>query len=70
MQLLGVFASLQMVQEKKFVEEISVQQAVKSGIVVSTSLDLGHVWKADIITAIVASFDPAAYEDKILKQLP
>lgn len=69
-QLLGVFASIETLQEKKFVEEIAVEQAKKMGVITATSLELGHVWKADIILEIVRAFDASSYESRITKNLP
>lgn len=68
-QLLGVFASLQVLQEKKFVEEIAVE-APRLAITQATSLQLGHVWKAVILKEIVQGFDAVSYEKKILAFLP
>jgi hypothetical protein len=70
-QLLGIFASVQIHQESKFVEEIAIEKGPKKfGIVQSTSLELGHVWKADIILDIVRSFEIKPYEEKILQNFP
>ena len=69
-QLLGVFASIQVLQEKKFIEEIAVDQGPRAGIMFSTSLDLGHVWRAEIILEIIKEFDSAAWESKVLRNLP
>lgn len=68
-QLLGIFASLQMMQEKKFVEEVAIT-APKLAVTQATSLQLGHVWKAAIIKEIVQGFDAASYEKRILPFLP
>lgn len=67
-QLLGIFASVPMHTENKFLEELAAQKS-KLGIVQNTSLNLGHVWKSDLIVEIAESFDVADYTKRILNKL-
>jgi hypothetical protein len=66
-KFLGIYASMQMLKEKKFLEEL--KSAEKPGIVISESLQLGHVWKADLIINMAKSVDVQQYENDILKHL-
>ena len=66
-KFLGIYASMQMLDQKKFLEEL--QAGKKQGIVVSESLELGHIWKAQLIIDMVKSIDVQQYENDILKHL-
>ena len=66
-KFLGIYAIMQMLDQKKFLEEL--QAGKKQGIVVSESLELGHIWKAQLIIDMVKSIDVQQYENDILKHL-
>lgn len=66
-KFLGIYASMQVLEQKKFLEELKTGQ--KPGIVVSESLQLGHVWKAQLIIDMVKSINVQQYENDILKHL-
>ena len=66
-KFLGIYASMQVLEEKKYLEELGTGQ--KPGIVVSESLQLGHVWKAQLIVDMVKAIDVPRYENEILKYL-
>ena len=63
-QFVGIYASMQMLNEKKYIEELSTQS--KKGIIVGQSLELGHIWKASLIEDIIKDFDPVKYTNEIL----
>ena len=56
-----------MIGKKKYLEEI-VHDA-KFGIVDNESLEIGHVWKADLILETVKSIDIGKYQEEVLKNL-
>lgn len=66
-KFLGIYASMEMLQEKKFLEEL--QTGKRQGIIITESLQLGHIWKAQLIIDMVKSIDVQAYENRILKNL-
>lgn len=66
-KFLGIYASMEMLREKKFLEEL--QSGKKQGIVITESLQLGHVWKARLIIQMLRSVDVPEYESKILRNL-
>ncbi|MCL4510452.1 MAG: serine protease [Bacteroidetes bacterium] len=66
-KFLGIYASMEMLQEKKFLEEL--QSGKKEGIVITESLQLGHVWKAQLIIDMVKSINVPEYEEKILRNI-
>jgi hypothetical protein len=66
-KFLGIYASMEMLEQKEFLEEIQTDK--KQGIVVTESLQLGHVWKAQLIIDMVKSIDVEQYQNKILKNL-
>lgn len=66
-KFLGIYASMQVVEKAKYLEEIP--SASKPGIVVHESLQLGHIWKASLITKIIRQIDVKKYESEILKNL-
>lgn len=66
-KFLGIYASMQVLEQKKFLEEL---QAVKNqGITISESLQLGHIWKAQLIIDMVKSINVNDYQENILKYL-
>ncbi len=65
---LGIYASMQMVTEAKYLEEIAQKDSEK-GIKISSSLELGHIWKSDLIINMINKIDIKKYEDEILKKL-
>jgi hypothetical protein len=66
-KFLGIYASMEMLEQKKFLEEI--QTGKRQGIIVAESLQLGHIWKAQLIINMVKSIDVQEYENKILRNL-
>ncbi len=67
-QFMGVYASMQMLNEKKFLEQLDADDK-KPGIKISESLELGHVWKASLIFEIINGLDIPLYEKTILRNL-
>lgn len=66
-RFLGVYASMQMLKEKKFLEELA--HGTQLGIVTQESLELGHVWKAKLIIETIDGADVVKYTQDILNQL-
>jgi len=66
-KFLGIYASMQMLKEAKYLEEIASES--KLGVVVGQSLELGHIWKASLVTKIVKQIDAEKYKNEILKNL-
>lgn len=66
-KFLGIYASMQMLKEEKYLEEIISES--KLGFVVSESLELAHIWKASLIIKIIKGIDVKKYESEILKNL-
>lgn len=66
-KFLGIYASMQMLKEEKYLEEIISES--KLGLVVSESLELAHIWKASLIIKIIKEIDVKKYESEILKNL-
>lgn len=67
-KFLGIYASMQMLQEKKFLEQLDASPK-KPGMVLSQSLELGHIWKAKLILDMVKHIDIPKYEKEILQYL-
>jgi len=65
---LGIYASMQMVTEAKFLEELAQKDSEK-GIKISSSLELGHIWKSDLIVNMINKIDIEKYENEIIKKL-
>lgn len=65
---LGIYASMQMVTEAKYLEELAQKNSEK-GIKISSSLELGHIWKSDLIVKMINQIDIKKYEDEIIKNL-
>lgn len=68
-QFIGIYASMQMLNEKKFLEEFTSAKR-KLGVTHAESLQLGHVWKAHLIEELVTSIDLPKWEKEILQNLP
>jgi hypothetical protein len=66
-RFLGIYASMQMRRERRYLEELP--NASRLGITTAESLQLGHVWKARLITELIDEFDLAAYDRDIWPQL-
>jgi len=66
-KFLGIYASMQMLKQEKYLEEITSKSRL--GVVVDESLELGHIWKASLIIKIVKEIDVKKYEIDILKNL-
>lgn len=66
-KFLGIFASMPIIKENKYLEEITTE--AKSGLVLEQSLELGHIWKAQLITDAIKNIDIPKYEDEILRNL-
>lgn len=66
-KFLGIYASMQMLKEEKYLEEITSESGV--GVVVDRSLELGHIWKANLIIKITKQIDVEKYESEVLKNL-
>jgi len=65
-QFIGIYASMQMIGKNKYLEEI-IHDA-KVGIRDYESLEIGHVWKAGIITETVKTIDIKKYESEVMKE--
>lgn len=66
-KFLGIYASMQMLEEKKYLEQFDADK--KEGIKISESLELGNIWKAELIIDIINNIDLEKYEKEILKNL-
>lgn len=66
-KFLGIYASMQMIKEKKYLEQI--ESGKQPGIVLAESLELGHVWKSQLIINMVKAIDIPKYEKEILLNL-
>lgn len=66
-KFLGIYASMQMLKEEKYLEEITSES--KMGVIIDESLELGHIWKASLIIKIIKQIDIKKYESEILKNL-
>jgi len=66
-KFLGIFASMPIIKENKYLEEITTE--AKSGLVLEQSLELGHIWKAQLITDTIKNIDIPKYETEILCNL-
>lgn len=66
-RFLGVYASMQMLKEEKYLEQLA--QVANVGIVTEQSLELGHVWKAKLIIDTIDGVDVEKYEKDVLKNL-
>jgi V8-like Glu-specific endopeptidase len=66
-KFLGVYASMQMLNKTKFLEQLINQTNV--GIKDQESLQLGHVWKASLIFEVLNDFDIDIYTVNILRKI-
>jgi len=66
-KFLGIFASMQLIRENKYLEEITSES--RQGLVFEQSLELGHIWKAVLINETVKNIDVRKYETEILGNL-
>jgi len=66
-KFLGIYASMQVLKEKRYLEELISKS--KLGVVVDESLELGHIWKSSLIVDITREIDVKKYETEILKNL-
>jgi len=64
-KFLGIYASMPMLTEAKYLEEVTSESRL--GVVVDKSLELGHIWKASVIIEATKQFDAKKYESEILK---
>lgn len=67
-QFIGIYASEQILKEKKYLEQINNFNS-KEGIILDKALNLGHIWKAELIIDIINNFDAKKYEEEILRDL-
>jgi len=66
-KFLGIYASMQMLEQKKYLEEL--QSDKKSGLTISESLQLGHVWKSQLIFEMIKSINIDEYINNIGKYI-
>jgi len=64
---LGIYSSMEMLRKKKYLEEI-VHEG-KYGIIDYESLEIGYVWKADLILETVKSIHVEKYQNDVLQNL-
>jgi len=67
-RFLGIFASMQIREEDRYLEQLP--HASTLGIRAQESLQLGHVWKARLITETVEAIDVDTYQKEVLAKLP
>jgi len=65
-KFLGIYASMQMLEKEKYLEELSESRL---GVIIKESLELGHIWKASLITDITRKIDVEKYQNEILENL-
>jgi len=68
-RFVGIYASMQMLQERKVLEEFHGKRA-HLGITHAESLQTGHVWKARLIDELVSSVNTSKWEKEIASNLP
>jgi len=56
-----------MIRENRYLEESTSES--RSGFILEQSLELGHIWKAELIVEPAKSIDVPKYESEILKNL-
>ena len=66
-KFLGIYASMQVLEDEKYLEELPSESRL--GVVIKESLEIGHIWKASLITDITRKIDVKKYQDEILKNL-
>lgn len=62
-KFLGIYASMQMLNEQKYLEEF--EHSKKVGIRYQESLELGHVWKESLVSALIENLDIERYSREI-----
>lgn len=67
-KFLGIYASMQMLNKQMYLEQL-VHSDPKLGVKDQESLELGHVWKADLIIELVNGVDTQKYDQEILGKL-
>ncbi|MGB4415521.1 MAG: hypothetical protein WBI53_11665 [Paludibacter sp.] len=65
-KFIGIYASMQMLNKNKFLEQLITNVSV--GIKDQESLQLGHVWKATLIFDVLKNFDIDNYTEQILRK--
>ena len=65
---LGIYASMEMVCKEKYLEEI-IHDAGRVGIVDRESLEIGYVWKANLLLETVTGISIDKYQEEVLKNL-
>lgn len=66
-RFLGVYASMQMLKERRYLEEFP--QASSVGIETEESLELGHIWKAKLIIETIDAMNVEDYVKEVYKQI-
>ena len=66
-KFLGIYASMQMVGKEKYLEEIVHDTRI--GIVDEESLEIGHIWKANLLLETVKGIDVEKYQNDVLQNL-
>lgn len=64
---LGVYASMQMLNSDLYLEQVTSRSDYK--VSHSESLQLGHVWKAELLEEIANSFDPDNYLEHLMRKV-
>ncbi|QLU66600.1 trypsin-like peptidase domain-containing protein [Citrobacter freundii] len=64
---LGVYASMPMLNSDLYLEQVQNQYTYK--VSHSESLQLGHVWKAQLLEEIAVSFDPETYFKHFMRKV-
>ena len=59
---------MQVITEAKHLEELAQKDSGKR-IKISSSLELGHIWKADLIVDMIKHIDVRKYEEEVIKKL-
>lgn len=67
-KFLGIYASMQMLNKQMYLEQI-VHADPKLGVNSQESLELGHVWKAELVIELINSVDTKKYNQEILAKL-
>lgn len=63
-RFLGVYASMQMLEEKRYLEQLT--SGVQLGVRHSESLELGYVWKANLVADTINGIDIERYVEEVL----
>jgi V8-like Glu-specific endopeptidase len=62
-KFLGIFASMEIQSQSKYLENLNLNPTTQIGIKDQESLQLGHVWKSEIIFEILNEFNIQAYNE-------